>query len=714
MHHLKWIVAFGLVLAAAVPLTAQADLAQQVTVHRDGWGVPHIHGKTDDAVVFGVAYTQCEDHFWQVEETMIQALGRYAEVVGAPGLDNDLQVALFEIVARSKADYETLDPKFKGFCDAYAAGYNAYLKNHPEVKPRLITRYEPHFLLCYERSLMLSRLLGHAHAPARQLSKFAEELRAATGSNEWAIAGSKTKSGATMLFVNPHQPWFGTGSWTEAHIMSDEGWHMSGAMFPGGPFPTMGHNGFCGWTYTVNEPDVGDVYRLTFDKKDDPLAYKYGDGYKQAEEWKAKIRVQTDAGVEDRDYTFRKSHYGPIMAKEDDTHYLAVKIAKLFEGSRMRQSYGQTKAKSFDEWYAAASAIDLQMFNTAYADQDGNIFYLYNGAIGRKDPSFDWTKPVDGSNPDTEWDGIHPIEELPQILNPISGYVQNCNSSPFTTTDDGNPSMFDFPKYMAEDANDDKRRAKISRYLLRQADDLTIDDLEDLAYDTTLYWPMTELPRYEVWFKELQTTNPDLAERAAPYLHHLLDWDYKSTMDSTQATLCVEWYEKLYGRGYPVEVLKKEYQNDIPARFEALIAAADKLIGLFGTWKVPYGDIHRLQRHAYQSSPGVVPFSDDLPSLPQVGVRGPLGVVFTVYDTESTLERKNNYAYVGHSFVQIVEFTKRVKAKSYLHFGQSGDPDSPHFFDQARLLSEQKFKDAYFYWDDVEKHTVKKYHPGEE
>jgi len=225
---------------------------------------------------------------------------------------------------------------------------------------------------------------------------------------------------------------------------------------------------------------------------------------------------------------------------------------------------------------------------------------------------------------------------------------------------------------------------------------------------------MTELPRYKFWFDELKTSNPDLAERAAPYLHHLLDWDYKGSATSTQTTLCVEWYEQLYGRGYPVEVLKEEYKNSIPARFEALIASADKLTSLFGTWKVPYGEIHRLQRFPDQPGPGTVPFSDDLPSIPQVGVRGPLGVAFTVYDTESTPERKKRYAYVGASYMAVVEFGERVRAKSYLHYGQSGDPDSPHFFDQAYLLSNKQFKDAWFYWDDVEAHTVTKYHPGEE
>jgi acyl-homoserine lactone acylase PvdQ len=357
--------------------------------------------------------------------------------------------------------------------------------------------------------------------------------------------------------------------------------------------------------------------------------------------------------------------------------------------------------------------LRLQMFNTVYADVDGNIFYIYNGAVPRRDASFDWTKPVDGSDPRTEWQDIHPITELPQTLNPVSGYVQTCNQSPFTTTDDGGPSLLDFPVYMAEDKYDDKRRAKISRYLLRNASDISFEDWQALCYDTTLYWPMTELPGYAVQFKSLEKRKPDLADRVRPYLEHLLNWDYQSSAESTQATLCVEWYEQLYGRGYPVETLKQEFIDDPDKRFEALATAADNLDVTFGTWKVKYGDAFRLQRHPNQRDYGEVPFSDDLPSLPQVGVQGPLGVAFTVYHTPSTPERQLRYAGVGASFMAAYEFGDKVKAVSYLHFGQSGDPNSPHYFDQAELLSQKKFKPAWFHWEDVEANTVEKYHPGE-
>jgi acyl-homoserine lactone acylase PvdQ len=269
---------------------------------------------------------------------------------------------------------------------------------------------------------------------------------------------------------------------------------------------------------------------------------------------------------------------------------------------------------------------------------------------------------------------------------------------------------------MVEDKHDDKRRAKMSRHLLRGAQQLTFEDFQALAYDTTLYWPMTEIPRYARRFSELATTRPALHEKVRPYFEHLLDWDFRSSIASTQTTLAVEWYEQLYGRGYPVETLKREFVDDPAARFEALVGAAERLRALYGDWRVAYGDVHRLQRHAPYSSSRRVPFNDAQPSLPLAGVRGPLGVAFTVYHTPPTElpERTLQYATTGSSYMAVYEFGERVKAASYLHYGQSHDPSSPHFFDQAKLLSERRFKTAWYYQDDVDAHTQRAYHPGEE
>ena len=225
-----------------------------------------------------------------------------------------------------------------------------------------------------------------------------------------------------MLFINPHQPWYGSGMFTEMHVRSDEGWNFSGAMYPGSPFPTAGFSDRLGWAYTLNQADISDTYRLTFDHPDDRLKYRYGDGYRQAEEWRVQLKVSNEVtGLETRDLVLRKSHYGPIIAREDAEHFLAVKVPKLYTGSRMVQALAQAKARSFEEWYAAASMQLLQTFNTTYADMDGNIFYLYNGTVARRDPAVDWTVPVDGSDPRNEWGSFHPIEELPQVLNPTSG-----------------------------------------------------------------------------------------------------------------------------------------------------------------------------------------------------------------------------------------------------------------------------------------------------
>lgn len=686
--------------------------AKRVTIHRDEWGVPHIYAPTDAAVAFGSAYSQCEDHFWQLEDTYIRSIGRYAEIAGEGAVQSDLEVALFELVDTSRRDLEKLPENIRQICVAFAAGYNYFLAKNPGVKPRLLERMEPHHVLCFERYMILGRLLGAAHAPRRKLKALAAEEAASLGSNQWAIGPSKTRDGTAMLFINPHQPWYGSGMFTEMHVRSDEGWNFSGAMYPGAPFPTAGFNEHLGWAYTVNAADISDVYRLTFDHPEDRLKYRYGTGYRQAEEWRVTIAVKTDSGLEERPYVLRKSHYGPIIAKEDDQHYLAVRVPKLYDGSRMVQAIAQAKSHTFEEWYAAASMLQLQTFNTTYADSDGNIFYLYNGTVAIRNPDKDWTKPVDGSDPENEWGDFHPITDLPQILNPISGFLQNCNSTPFTTTDVGNPSLKDFPSYMVEDKYDDKRRAKMSRYLLRRANDFTFEDFQALAFDTTLYWPMTELPRYERRFEALKESNPDLAERVRPYIEHLLDWDYTSSIESTHTTLTVEWYEQLYGRGYPVETLKPEFVNDVEARFRALITAADRLRERYGEWRIPYGAIHRIQR----APSDAVVFSDVLPSLPIAGVRGPLGIAFTIYHTPPTDQPNQNlqYARTGASYMAVYEFGPRTKGASYLHYGQSHNPDSPHYFDQARLLSERKFKPAWIYWDDVLAHTERAYHPGEE
>ncbi|MBI3736353.1 penicillin acylase family protein, partial [Candidatus Sumerlaeota bacterium] len=465
MYIRRFVSTFILALFVIPCLQAQTaeEFAKTTTIRRDEWGVPHIDGPTDAAVAFAFGYAQAEDFFWQVEDSTIMGLGRYAEINGEAGLDNDLVNRAFEIPRRSKEDFEKAAPPYRKLAEAFAAGLNFYLEKHTEVKPRLITHFEPWYFSAIERNNILTHMYGQMHIDRSGNKKNLEEWRAHAGSNGWAIAPSRTKSGNAMLFINPHQPYYGYGQFGEAHLRSGEGMNVSGSYIYGSPVVLIGRNENLGWANTTNDPDIADAWIETFDDPAHPLNYKYDHGYRTATEWKENVNVKTPNGTEQREYTFRKTHHGPILARQDATHYLAGRVMNLFEGNRMKQLLGMAKAKNLAEFKEAHKDFDFPLFNMTYADRDGNIYYLYAASIPERDPNFDWSRPVDGSDPRTEWGPIHPLLDLPQVQNPPSGFVQNCNSTPFATTDDGSPFWQDYPQYMVEEKHEDRRRAKVSR-----------------------------------------------------------------------------------------------------------------------------------------------------------------------------------------------------------------------------------------------------------
>lgn len=703
-------------LTVPLPATSASpeELAEQVTIHRDQWGVPHVHGKTDEAAVFGFAYCQGEDFFWQVEENILRAIGRAAEANGAISLDSDLLTHNFNLPGNCQARFDSLPAEDKMICTAFAEGLNYYLKTHPETKPRLITHFEPWYVYAHRLQIGLDWMFTKAHVSKRDQKSYIEASRVA--SNGWAIAPNKTKDGTTMLFINPHQPWFGPGSWYEGHIKSEEGWNFSGACFFANPFPSLGHNEYLGWGHTANTPDVADAYRLTFDDSTNPLHYRYDGGYRTATRREAVVKVKTDGGVEERKYTFIDTEMGPVVKKESDTQFLAVRIAGLDRPSAFSQAVRMTKAKSFDEWRAALDELQLTMFNCIYADRDGNIAYIYNGAVPRRDPAFKWDEPLDGADPSVEWKGYHTIAELPQVINPLCGWVQNCNQSPFLTTDDENPVRQNFPDYMVEDKDRETRRAQMSRMVLREMKDVTFDDWVAAATATKLYWPMTILPEAKREFARLEKEEPTLAEKIRPYAEHLFDWDYEGGLESTQATLCFAWYLELYQQGDLAADLKMhpKYMVSPKARLEGLVLAAGKLRLLAGDWKVPWGKVARMQRLLDVREQADLKFSLDKPSLPCPGMPGQIGTIFNTTYLPPTPERRALFGVAGHSYFACVEFKKdQPVTRSLVPFGQSADPNSPHYFDQAEMYSRREMKPAWFDWEDVEANTKEKYHPGE-
>jgi penicillin amidase len=723
---LSWGICFSTLSAGAQAVSSAGtidpkQLAAEVTIYRDQWGVPHIDAKTDEAAVFGFMYAQAEDYFWQVEDTCILGLGRYAEVHGIKGRDEDLLSRAFQIVAEARRDFEQLDEKTKRIHEAGAAGLNHYLATHPEVKPRLIKHFEGWNTLAVSRHIIFTFQLLTKQLPHQYMGEGDPSIPAPImGSNAWALNSPKTKAGTAILFCNPHQPQFGYGQMYEGHVRSGEGWDMTGATFMGGAVPAMGHNEHLGWSHTVNRPDTVDFWIIRFDHPTNPNLYRFGDAYREAEVWTDSIRVKKGSDLAEETHTFRRTVHGPVVAKLSDTEYVAMNISKLNESVLFQQHLQMVRAKNLDEFKRAMQPIELNFFNTVYADRAGNIFFVYNAAVPKRDPSFDWSRKMDGSDPRTLWQGMHSFDELPQLTNPPCGWIQSCNSSPYSATDDGSPLEINYPPYIADDRYEDCLRTKVSRHILRNLNEANFDTVAGLAFDTRMYWALFEIPRYAAGLPKLEVDHPTLAEKVKPYLAFLTNWDYRNSNDCTQSTLVEEWYKTMYDTIYPPEGrMRPEFAGNMEKQYQALVDAAGEITKRHGDWKVKWGDVHRLQRHANVADFIAIPFNDKKPSLPCAAVPGGLGAIFTQYYTPSVnipfvRQANKHYAVAGTTYIAVFEFSKEgIKGKSLINFGASGNEKSPHFFDQATLHSQRQLRPALFDWSEIRKDSLFAYHPGD-
>ncbi|HEY6306562.1 MAG TPA: acylase [Candidatus Angelobacter sp.] len=709
---------FLLVFLFSVTLLARAadpaQMAKSITIYRDDYGVPHVYGPTDAACAFGFMYAQAEDNFWQIEDSYLRSLGRASEVYGAKTLEDDELVRALEIPRLAQAEFAQMPARTRELLQAATDGLNYFLARNPQVKPRLLTHFEPWYGLAFNRyALYFQFIYGRSGLrreeiktvtepdakssviadPAAVIADDYQTAAETQGSNMWAITPAKSADGHALLFINPHQPFFGTGQWYEGHVHSEEGWDMSGASFFGSALPTIGHNEFLGWSHTVNAPDIVDVWEETFDKPGDPLAYRYDGAYRRATEWSDSVKVKTESGVTERKFTFRKTHHGPIVAKRDGK-WLSVKMARFEEGGQLDEWYNMSRARNLEEFKKAMSVVAVPMFNAVYADRDGNIFYVYNGAVPRRSLKYDWSKPVDGSTSETEWHGYHAFSELPQVTNPTSGFVQNCNSTPFLTTIFDNPDPSKFPKYMVGEG--DTARARISRRILWNKDKFTFEDWAHAGFDTYVIQAETEIAELgKAWDKAPSA-------KAAEAYAELQNWDHVSRTTSVPMTLFMLWHEKQYGTA----VVRPGKKQDAVQSLEQVIY---DLTGTFGTWRVAWGDLNRLER---RQSGGDEPFRDDLKSLPVAGAPGDVGIVFNFY-ARPEKDQKRRYGVAGHSFISVVDFGPEVQARSIMVFGENSDPASPHYFDQSELYAKQEFKPAYFTLAEIKAHAEKTYHPGD-
>lgn len=694
--------------------------AQGITIIRDKWDIPHISGKTDADVIFGMLYVQCEDDFMRVEDNYITNMGRMAEVEGEAFLYQDLRARLFLDTNRVKAIYQTCPGWMKKLLHAFADGCNYYLYTHPEVKPRLIKRFEPWMPLMFSEGSIggnisaisverLKNFYTKNHSTSWIKTDRAEREWEPVGSNGFAIAPAKSASGKALLLINPHTTFYFR---SELHVRSDEGLNVYGAVTWGQFFIYQGFNEHCGWMHTSSAADVLDEYLETIEWKEGKAFYRHGDALKPVRVEKVKLFYKDGNTLQSRDFDTYHTHHGPIISEKDGKW---ISISMMNEPYKaLAQSFLRTKAKGYKQYNKAMDWKGNASNNTVFADSKGNIAYWHGNFMPRRDPKFDWEKPVDGSNPATDWKGLHAVKETVQLLNPGNGWIQNCNSTPYTAAAANSPDAKKYPNYMAPDP--ENYRGVHAVRVLKDASNLTLDQLITAAYDPQLPGFETIIPALIQAYE--QGANKDA--RLGEAIGILKKWDFRYSLESVATTLAIYWGEKMLT--YTRYHLPEDEPNDALSLSEHIIKRStgeeklkqlglvlDELTRDFGSWKTGWGEINRFQRLTGKIRET---FDDKKPSLPVAFTSSHWGslAAFGARTYPGTVKR---YGSVGNSFVAVVEFGPKVKAKSIVTGGQSSNPSSPHFFDQAKMYTEGKFKDVLFYPEDYQQGANRTYRPGE-
>jgi acyl-homoserine lactone acylase PvdQ len=695
----------AVVLAQAVPgedVARWQRQARAVTITRDDWGIPHVKGKTDADAVFGLMYAQAEDDFNRIETNYLNAMGRLAEAEGESALFRDLRMKLFIDPDDIRARYASSPAWLKALMQAWADGLNYYLHTHPQVKPRVLTRFEPWMALTFSEGSIggdiervslaqLEAFYGKRREPPAAAEPPArdEEPR---GSNGIAIAPSNTSARRALLLINPHTSFYFRA---EAQVTSDEGLNAYGALTWGQFFVYQGFNERAGWMHTSSGVDAWDEYLETVVKDGERLSYKYGSELRPVVASKLAVPFKTAAGVDKKEFTVYRTHHGPIV-RELDGKWVAMRL--MHEPVKaLTQSYLRTKATDYGSFRETMELHTNSSNNTIFADAQGNIAYLHANFIPRRDPRFDWTKPVDGSDPATEWQGLLSVDESPNLLNPKSGWLYNTNNWPWSAAGAASPRKQDYPAYV-ETGRVENARGRHAIRVLQGRTDFTLDSLLAAAYDS--YLPAFEqpIPALVSAYDALADGDARKASLAEP-IAVVRGWDYRFSVDSVATTLAIAWAEQLNQR---LESASAE------ERLAAFAAALRKLEADHGGWKTPWGSVNRFQRLDGAIAPS---FDDAAPSLP-VGFPSARWGSLASFGARAYKNTRKIYGSSGNSFVAVVEFGERVRARAVSAGGQSGDPASRHFNDQAGRYSTGDLRPVYFYRSDLEGHVEREYQPG--
>ena len=688
--------------------------ARNVSIVRDDWGIAHVTGKTDADAVFGMIYSQAEDDFNRIETNYLNAMGRLAEAEGESAIWRDLRMKIFIRPEELKRKLQESPSWLQKLMTAWSDGLNFYLTKHPDVKPRVITRFEPWMALSFTEgsiggdieTINLGRLQSfYGSEPVADLEEPYHPAEP-SGSNGIAIAPKNTTGGNALLLINPHTSFFFR---SELQVTSGEGLNAYGAATWGQMFIYQGFNERVGWMHTSSAGDAIDEWRETVLKKGDRYFYKFGREERPLTTLVVSVPYKTSQGMAERTFTICRTHHGPVIRKDTATGDWVTVGLMNDPIKALIQSFSRTKARNYKEFQQTMRLHTNSSNATIYADGDGNIAYFHANFIPRRNPKFDWTKPVDGSNPDSDWKGLLTLEESPNLINPASGWLYNSNNSPWSAAGPSSLKQSDFPKYV--DNGIESARGRHAIMVLENRRDFTLDKLRDAAYDSYLPWFEKTVPALIAAWDKLPSEDP-LKKKLADQISVLRKWNLRWSTDSVSTSLGVFWGAEMLrvlgpSPGVPSEdnVVAKATATQL---VEALLRASERLTADFGNWQTPWGEVNRFQR---LTGDIVHPFNDAAASIPVGFTSGNWGSLAS-FGATSTRSTKKWYGTSGNSFVAVVEFGKKVRAMAITAGGESGDPKSPHFNDQALRYSKGDLREVYFYSTQLKGHVEKKYIPG--
>jgi acyl-homoserine lactone acylase PvdQ len=678
--------------------------AQNVTIVRDDWGIAHVYGKTDADAVFGMEYAQAEDDFNRVETNYLNALGRLAEAEGESAIYQDLRMKLFIAPDSLRAEYRRSPPWLRRLMDAFADGLNYFLYKHPDVKPRVITHFEPWMALSFTEGSIggdierinprdLQALYGSG--PGTRNGDADEFELDPSGSNGIAIAPRLAANHHALLWINPHTSYYFR---SELQTVSDEGLNAYGAVTWGQFFIYQGFNATAGWMHTSSGVDNIDEFLETQARRSRAITIPY----------------KTDTGMARKTFTVFFTQHGPVIRKEGD-RFVSISLMKNHVNALI-QSYSRTKARDMAAFRQIMELHTNSSNNTVFADASGNIAYFHSNYIPRRDTAFEWTKPVDGSNPATSYRGVLSFDETPNVVNPASGWVYNSNNWPWSAAGEGSsPKRANYPRYV-ETGTEETARGYHALRVLEGKTDWTMSSLTAAAFDS--YLPAFErmIPPLLAAYDQAPPPSDSIKAKLAEPIAVLRAWDYRWGAESVPTSLAVFWGERIGRRvsrdaraaGISIMQYVATSRATPTELLGSLADAVDALSADFGTWKTPWGDINRFQRINDDIAPH---FDDAGPSIP-VPFTASIWGSLAAFGARAYPNTKKWYGTSGNSFIAVVEFGDSVRAQAITAGGESGSLTSPHFNDEAERYAAGRLRDVYFYRSQLVGHTEREYHPG--